>query len=858
MLGIVSTLVAQYILILNHLHKRYDQVNIQTFVTEIDKVINPIKRKKEHYINSYTLELQLPNDEKAEEIQMNQTLVKLKRKKFIKKVEQHLAFLQALRDADQLHGKNLEDYDQKNKLTFELDQQIHHRITDQDNEIVIKISGWEFQEGHQIQLPTWNDFKRIFKKIGSLHLEQSNLIQSSFNEINIKKDYVKEIEEFRKQRKKLKQINSDAFTHQFKVSQEASQVDKDAQTQKQIYLEMTKRREDPALIIKQEMKAKLALQAQDTLRPKIQDANERLREAQIQVAALNKKMQEFNNKWEEQRLISLKKSLQAILQGYEDLSSSLIKDITQLIFIVDKDLNQLFPIKQNKQSCSPKSFTHMIQSGEIEELVIVDQFRVCQKQTQYLLQQFQMIQKYDEEIEMFLKELSYICVSHSNQLEDHSVLQKQLQTDDVNQQEPLRIVLKGIIHGINGIKEIYKILSESLEKKRQEIGKQRLDYGKGKELETCAIRDIKRLQQLNQDEKALEKYQEEPNNTGKIMAQQFFQEVKTNLKDITSLGKFVSTVGSTAKKIKTMSNTNNDEFTIKQQKLADEQKQLLSLQGFTLKNLEDFLEKHHRAIAKIKKQVIDELGRFSIKIGMNLRQVVDEMAYSMSHYNQMPQVKQIQEEPEKQPDQIKEEQSIIQDEDVDLNPIKMVSKLFQVLYNEWKNSEYFNKKMRKLLHKTFNKKRNNILSEIEVVELVVIGDPPQITNMIPQRQDKNEFLCDFDISYRGRIQLLLQTNIIINWPKENYAQVPVSIKVLISTFTGRLRICYVPQYMGKSWLSMIGQPVLNLDIEPTISQKFNIANIPSVGDLMREFLINKIKLMTYPNKLTIPLPISRK
>ena len=32
--------------------------------------------------------------------------------------------------------------------------------------------------------------------------------------------------------------------------------------------------------------------------------------------------------------------------------------------------------------------------------------------------------------------------------------------------------------------------------------------------------------------------------------------------------------------------------------------------------------------------------------------------------------------------------------------------------------------MRKLLHKTFNKKRNNILSEIEVVELVVIGDPP--------------------------------------------------------------------------------------------------------------------------------------
>lgn len=46
---------------------------------------------------------------------------------------------------------------------------------------------------------------------------------------------------------------------------------------------------------------------------------------------------------------------------------------------------------------------------------------------------------------------------------------------------------------------------------------------------------------------------------------------------------------------------------------------------------------------------------------------------------------------------------------------------------------------------------------------------------------------------------MLNTNILINWPKENYAKLPVEIKVAISTFTSRMRVCFVPSYLGKSW-----------------------------------------------------------
>jgi hypothetical protein len=56
----------------------------------------------------------------------------------------------------------------------------------------------------------------------------------------------------------------------------------------------------------------------------------------------------------------------------------------------------------------------------------------------------------------------------------------------------------------------------------------------------------------------------------------------------------------------------------------------------------------------------------------------------------------------------------------------LVEKLIKVLYNDWKESEYFKGKIKKMLLRTFNKKRAAMLSEIEVVEFKIIGDPPSI------------------------------------------------------------------------------------------------------------------------------------
>lgn len=39
---------------------------------------------------------------------------------------------------------------------------------------------------------------------------------------------------------------------------------------------------------------------------------------------------------------------------------------------------------------------------------------------------------------------------------------------------------------------------------------------------------------------------------------------------------------------------------------------------------------------------------------------------------------------------------------------------------------------------------------------------------------------------------------------------------------------------------------------------FNIGNIPSAKELISELVLNKVKLLTYPNKQTVEIPLVKK
>lgn len=59
-------------------------------------------------------------------------------------------------------------------------------------------------------------------------------------------------------------------------------------------------------------------------------------------------------------------------------------------------------------------------------------------------------------------------------------------------------------------------------------------------------------------------------------------------------------------------------------KIKEEEKNLISLLGYTLKNLEDLHHKNYKIISKIKKFLIDDLGRYSTLLNSNIGLIIDE------------------------------------------------------------------------------------------------------------------------------------------------------------------------------------------------------------------------------------------
>jgi len=104
----------------------------------------------------------------------------------------------------------------------------------------------------------------------------------------------------------------------------------------------------------------------------------------------------------------------------------------------------------------------------------------------------------------------------------------------------------------------------------------------------------------------------------------------------------------------------------------------------------------------------------------------------------------------------------------------------------------------------------------------------------------------------------IETKLIINILNSDKI-IPITAKILIKTFNGRIRICFVPSELGRSWFSFVGEPTLNMVIDPLIGEnQYAISSIPQASSLITELITKKLKKMTYPYRKEIDLPMAFK
>jgi len=188
------------------------------------------------------------------------------------------------------------------------------------------------------------------------------------------------------------------------------------------------------------------------------------------------------------------------------------------------------------------------------------------------------------------------------------------------------------------------------------------------------------------------------------------------------------------------------------------------------------------------------------------------------------------------------------------------NKMFKVFALEWAKSGYFKEKIMKIFFKSFNKKRSKFVRLIKIKDLIIEPKFPDIRSITPLPSDNFEFLYDIHMVYQGNVMMEIETRLepqpILNLFSGGQP-IPLSVKVWIKSLKGHVRICWVPSEYGRSWYSFVGQPIINLVVEPKLGvSQFDIRALPIVKTLITDLINKKIRKMTWPYRKEVDLPLA--
>lgn len=83
------------------------------------------------------------------------------------------------------------------------------------------------------------------------------------------------------------------------------------------------------------------------------------------------------------------------------------------------------------------------------------------------------------------------------------------------------------------------------------------------------------------------------------------------------------------------------------------------------------------------------------------------------------------------------------------------------------------------------------------------------------------------------MELTISTIININWGSVNYYKIPLTVKIIIRSLNGKLRVFYSNDKQKGNWYGFVGRPVVRFNLEPIIGKdnQFELKHIPKVKSL---------------------------
>jgi len=192
------------------------------------------------------------------------------------------------------------------------------------------------------------------------------------------------------------------------------------------------------------------------------------------------------------------------------------------------------------------------------------------------------------------------------------------------------------------------------------------------------------------------------------------------------------------------------------------------------------------------------------------------------------------------------------------------NKMLDVFFTEWARSAYFREKMVKSILRSMNKRKQKykFLKEMNVKEFIMEEKAPEIRQISLLPTDSKEFICDFDLSYEGSVLFEMEAKIepqkVVNVFSKDYT-IAMTARVLMKKLKGKIRICWKPSQSGASWFCFVGDPCIDVHIDPLLGHRlFNMTAFPKIESMIRERIAKKLNKLTFPHKKEIKLPLAFK
>ncbi|KAM3141917.1 hypothetical protein pb186bvf_006003 [Paramecium bursaria] len=702
-----------------------------------------------------------------------------------------------------------------------------------------------FQIHHTQANLQWQDVKIQIRQIQQVFIQQKQFIKSSAQPqiLQMQRAYLEEYKELKKQKTEISIQYNDIYRKQQKFVGEKTLMEQDLDSQRVEFKDLKSHKADPQKLIKMEMNIKLLDQQIKTIKQKINRYNLDSQNILKQSTELDIKLQQFLENWSNQLSILFMSVIRSLLQSHFENYQQFCQSFKNLFQPMSKQIS-----KQLSKQLSQDEYKNMTKQKTV--LDESDPIRLMKREKEEIQEIFKLFQDKEELFNQFDKQDQEIIIIQQikeSLINACNIEIRQLQGQFQGSQWVLiptqdRGLIQNNTSYRNALQSIINIETNFREQKTKFV----------KEFKEISLIVKERQQQLTYIFNCILKDTDRFNpNKSRAEGYKDYQKHK-------------------------------DEFKNSFQNYKQESCNIISkLQQYDQK-LQSYIDYHNEYVGQTKFHLLMVFVELSREITKNTFKLMDEFDENYQKHDIMVRTKVkkqtiipfnavIEEDTARQQtlqtkiDQI--ETLSIQKEssrkssvnkkylDNEVTSIQngqkekyVVKQLIKVLFLQWTKSLCFRQKFMTELYRSLNKKRPSVLDEIFVTIIDIGGDPPEVTQLIPQRSEDS---CIFDS--RNYIQWIFvfrtRDNHLYKFSEEE-----ISLK--FSSLTGTLRLCYKPSQKGDSWFSFVGEPQMNITIEPTISN-YNLSTMISISnDIMREFIIYKIKMLTFPNKEQIQVPLA--